>query len=100
MPLCLKPTTLYMSHTTHGEEQRDGHAGRRRHLQDRDDARQVAEVDEDEQRQQERRPAEAVATDGLHDDLVLDELDARLGEVAHARRGDHRVAAGGDEEDA
>ena len=27
----------------------------------------------------------------LHDDLVLDELDAGLGQVAHAGRRDHRV---------
>ena len=37
-----------------------------------------------------RRP---VAAHRLHDDLVLDELDASLGQVADAGRGDHRILA-------
>ena len=83
------------------EEQRDGHAGRGRHLEDRDDAGHVAEVDEDEQAEQERRPARPVLAHRLHDDLVLDELDDR------SRRGCARPSArpsasrrAGEEEDA
>jgi hypothetical protein len=82
-----------------GEEERDRHAGGGRELEDGDHARQVAQVDEDEQGEEERRPAEPVAPDRLHHDLVLDEVDARLGEVAHARRRHHRVPPGGDDVD-
>jgi len=60
------------------QEHRDGDARRGRHVDDRDDAGDVAQVDEHEDRQEERRPAEAVLAHRLHDDAVLDELDRWL----------------------
>ena len=67
-----------------GEEERNGHAGGGRHVEDRDDAGQVAQVDEHEQAHQERRPTEAGPAHRRHDHLLLDELDDHLGEVADA----------------
>ena len=37
-----------------------------------------------EQREQERRPAQAVGPDRLQDDALADEVDDRLGDVLHA----------------
>jgi len=59
---------------------------------------QVAQVNEDEQAEQERGPAQAVLAHRLHDDAFFDELDGAFGQVAHALRGDLRVLAHGQQE--
>jgi hypothetical protein len=64
--------------------QRNRQTGGGWHLQDRNDAGQVGQVDEDEQAHQERGPTQSLLANRLHDDAVLDEIDDRLGKVPHA----------------
>ena len=61
-------------------------------------AGKVAEEDEDEEAQQERRPAEARLAEGLHHDALFDELDRGLREVAGAGRRLLRVCTSGQQE--
>ncbi len=98
-PLVLQAGSDVHEPDEQGEEQRDRHSSRCRHVQDRDDARQVAQIDENEQRQQERGPAHARLAHRRHDDLVLDELDEQLREVADALGRLGTVLAGSDQED-
>jgi len=80
------------------QEHRQSHAGRRWHLQERDDSRDVAEIDEREKAEEEWSPSEPVTTHCLHDDAVFDELDDRFGEVTNAFGGRLRIFAAGEQE--
>jgi hypothetical protein len=81
------------------QAQRDSDAGGGWHLENRNDARDVAEEDEDEEAEQERGPAEAGLTEGLHHDALFDELNRGLSQVASAGRSLLGVGAGGEHEE-
>src|SRR5436305_7531265 len=81
----------------HRHEERQRHARCHRHLDDGDDLEDVADEDEGEQRQQERRPAQALGPHRLQDDVVADEVDDGLGEVLRPARYE-RTLAGEEEE--
>ena len=68
------------------QEQRQGHTSGCGHLQERNDSRHVAEIDERKQAHQERGPAKTVTAHGLHDDSVFDELNNAFGKVANTLR--------------
>ena len=59
----------------------------------------MLQMDEDEHRQEEGRPAEAGAAHRLHDDVLFDELDGDLREVTSTLRCGLVVAIRGDEEE-
>src|SRR5262245_54226073 len=67
-------------------------------LDERQDLEDVDEEDEEEHRRQEREVTHSVGTDGLQDDPLAHEVDARLGHVLDAA-GYELVAAGGVEEE-
>ena len=66
-----------------GEEQRDGHTGGGRHVNDRNNSRHVTEIDEHEQRQNPRGPDQAFLADRLHD-RAFHEFDNGFGKVTNA----------------
>ncbi len=75
------------------QQQRHTEARVGRELHTGDDLGDVAEEDEEEQRSEVRQVPEAVGADRLHDDLVADEADARLGRVLQEARGNERILA-------
>ena len=58
----------------------------------------LQDVDEDEHRQEERRPTKTRTSHRLHDDVLLDELDGDLGEVARTLRRGLVITIRGDQE--
>jgi len=81
------------------ERKWDRDSGRCWHLNNRDDARDVAQEDEDKQAQQERGPLETRLAKRLHHDAFLDELNDDLSEIAGARRGNRRILAASQQEE-